>query len=99
MGSLFRYNDMINTPEVVRRLANGMNRASGLAAWTQAGKWAFGMEFMHTLGRISSETFATMDPKCARVLAHYGIDAADWEAIRATELYQHKRRILSAPRR
>ncbi|MFZ4687845.1 MAG: hypothetical protein ACOYLS_01275 [Polymorphobacter sp.] len=90
MGSLWRYDDSVNTPEVARRLASGVLRASGLSAWTQAGKWAFGMEFMHALGRAAAIPFDTLDKGLRAALDRYGIGAADWEALRATPLYEHK---------
>lgn len=90
MGSLFRYNDMVNTPEIARRMASGVLRVSGLSAWTQAGKWAFGMEFMHAIGRAAQSDWQALTPALRSSLERYGFDAAGWDALRATPLYSHK---------
>lgn len=90
MGVLFRYNDMVNTPEIARRMASGVLRLSGLSAWTQAGKWAFGMEFMHALGRAAQQPWDGLSDGLRLSLERYGIDAAGWDALRGTPLYEHK---------
>ena len=90
MGAIWRYNDQVNTPEVARRLASGVLRASGLSAWTQAGKWAFGMEFMHALGRAAGSKWDDLTPALRTAMERYGIDAAGWDALRATPQYVHK---------
>lgn len=90
MGSLFRYNDMVNTPEVARRLANGVLRVSGLSAWTQAGKWAFGMEFMHAMGRAVQGSYADLSPGLKAALQRHGIGEGDWATLQAAPLYQHR---------
>lgn len=74
------------TGEVSRRLAEGVLRVSGLSRWTEAGRWAFGMEF---LGHISDQVdtpFQLLNSAFRRSLERYGIDGAGWDAIRATPL-------------
>lgn len=91
MGSLWRYDDSVNSPEVARRLANGVLRASGLSAWTQAGKWAFGMEFMHAVGHaVETFNWDRLDPRLRHAFERYGIGAADWERLRMTPTFEHK---------
>ena len=90
MGQVWRYENDANTPEVARRLASGVIRLSGLSAWTQAGKWAFGMEFMGALARAAKIEWGALDPKLQAAMARYGIDAADWDVLRATPLYEHR---------
>jgi hypothetical protein len=90
MGAIWRYNDQVNTPEIARRMASGVLRASGLSAWTQAGKWAFGMEFMHALGRAAASPWDALTPALRQSMERYGIDAAAWDALRATPQYAHK---------
>lgn len=90
MGSVWRYDDSVNTPEVARRLSSGVLRLSGLSAWTQAGKWAFGMEFMHALGRAAQNDWEALPKPLAEALARHGIDSQDWTALRGTPLFEHR---------
>jgi hypothetical protein len=78
------------TGEVARRLAEGTLRVSGLAAYTQAGRWAFGMEFLAHLTDESSKPFAELDGRLQRAMLRHGIDAANWDAIRQAPLETHK---------
>jgi hypothetical protein len=72
--------------EVGRRLASGVLRGSGLAAYTQAGRWAFGMEFLAHLTDQVGKRFDELDKPLANALERHGIGADTWEAIRATPL-------------
>ena len=90
MGALWRYDDAVNTPEVARRLASGVIRLSGLSAWTQAGKWAFGMEFMHALGRAAEQPWDGLSKGLRGALERYGFDAGSWDTLRASPRYEHK---------
>lgn len=65
-------------------LAEGVLRASGLSAHTQASRWSFGMEFLDTLQGEFGKSFDQLDGGFARVLDRYGFDASDWDAIRAS---------------
>ena len=71
------------TGEFTRRLAEGVLRVSGLARWTQAGRWAFGMEFLGTLTEQRGVALSGLDPALQRAFGRYGISAGDWDAIRA----------------
>ena len=55
-----RYVGEIAGPEFMRRLSDGVLRASGLSIWTQAGRWAFGMEFMGSLADHAKLRFADL---------------------------------------
>lgn len=74
------------TGEVSRRMAEGVLRASGLARWTQAGRWAFGMELLGHITDESVKRFDALDPAFRGMLERYGFDAGDWDKIRATPL-------------
>jgi hypothetical protein len=62
--------------EVSKRLAAGVLRASGLAAYTQAGRWAFGMEFLSHLTGLVSKSFDELDPRLARAMKRHGLTRA-----------------------
>lgn len=81
-----RYLNEELTGEVSRRLAEGVLRVSGLSRWTQAGRWAFGMEFMGHITDQAGKGFDQLDVPFQRSLQRNGIDAAGWDKIRATPL-------------
>lgn len=72
------------TGEVSARLAEGVLRVSGLSAWTQAGRWAFGMEFLDTLQGQFGKRLGELDPALRSVLERYGFSSAEWDVVRAT---------------
>lgn len=78
------------TGETTRRLAEGVLRASGLARFTQAGRWAFGMEMLGHITDQAGKRFDALDPAFRAALERYGFTAADWEAIRATPLEEDR---------
>lgn len=69
-----------------RRLAESVLRASGLARWTEAGRWAFGMELLGHVTDESVKRFDALDAPFRRMLERYGIGEDGWDAIRATPL-------------
>ena len=81
-----RYLNEELTGEVSRRLAEGVLRVSGLSRWTQAGRWAFGMEFLGMITAQSVKTFDKLEPGFARALQRYGIGPGEWEVVRRTPL-------------
>jgi hypothetical protein len=78
------------TGETSARLAEATMRASGLSAWTQAGQWAFGMDFYSHITHVAGQSFDTLAPAFRRTLDRYGIDSPKWDAIRSTELEEHQ---------
>jgi hypothetical protein len=51
------------TGEVARRLAQGVLRASGLSWFTQAGRWAFGMDLLGHVTDQVSHSFDALNPR------------------------------------
>jgi len=76
--------------QITQRFSDVVMRASGLTAWTQAGRHAFGMELMGNLGDLVSKSFDTLDPRMQKALTRYGFDNASWDLIRQSELYNYK---------
>ncbi len=74
------------TGEVGRRLASGVLRLSGLARFTQAGRWAFGMEFLGHLTDQVGRSFDALEPALQRAFERHGIGAEGWDRIRKTPL-------------
>ena len=85
-----RYVGDLSGPEVTRRLADFVMRASLLSPWTNAGRWSFGMEFLGNLADNSKKTFDQLEPMMQKTLDHYGIGADRWEIVRATPLYEYE---------
>ena len=89
-ASQARYLGEIEGPEWSQRLADFTLRVSGLSPWTQAGRWAFGMEFMGLLADRTSRSFDALEPELQKTMARYGLEAEAWEVIRQAPLYRHK---------
>jgi hypothetical protein len=64
--------------------AEAVMRGSGLAAHTDAGKMAFGLEYLGLLADLSHAELGALPPELRRSFAAYGISAADWNIIRKT---------------
>lgn len=77
-------------PEMASRLADGVLRLSGLSPWTQAGRWAFGMEFLGHIADQSDKPFSKLHPSFRGALERYGIGSAEWSKIRATPLHEER---------
>lgn len=74
------------TGEWQNRLAEGVMRMSGLNRLTDAGRDAFGMEALAHITDERGKAWGQLDPRFRRMFDRYGIDAAGWDAIRATPL-------------
>ena len=88
-AGLMRYTGEIPTSEYSRVLADGVIRASGLGRWTQAGRWAFGLEFSGLLADNVGRSFDALPKPLQRSMKRYNISAKDWDGIRGTELLDH----------
>ena len=84
-----RYFGEISAPGIASSVSDFVMRASGLSAWTQAGRFAFGMEFMGHLADSVGKQFDELDRPLQTVLARYGLDTR-WNEMRSTTLYNHE---------
>ena len=95
-----RYMIDTDAPMLAKMFSDSVLRASGLSHLTQAGRWAFGMEFMGFMGdnfNLSFQQLAAKTKKSkfqsygnldfTKTLETYGIREGDWEIIRKTKLY------------
>lgn len=89
MSSQSRYLGETHGVEISRRLSEATMRLSGLSSWTQAGRWAFGMEFLGFLADNARGSFDELPAPLQRALTRYGL-ADEWDRIRAQELATHK---------
>lgn len=76
--------------EVSRRIADGVLRASGLNAHTVAMREATGMEFLSTARTYAEHGWDKLPPPWRRFLDRNGIDAADWDVMRAAAPIEHR---------
>ncbi len=85
-----RYVGEVNGPEITRRVAEMTMRASLLSPWTQAGRMAFGMEFLGSLADDVGKTFDELNPKMQSMMQSYKISADKWDIIRSTDLLEEE---------
>lgn len=93
-----RYVGEVNGPEITRRVADIVMRASGLSPWTQAGRLAFGMEFLGYLADQTSKAFKELDPKTQRMMDHYGIGESKWDIMRSSPMMEEEGVPFLSPR-
>lgn len=84
-----RYVGEISGPEITRRITDFVMRASLLSPFTQAGRWAFGMEFYGMLADNAGRAFRELPDPVQRTLTNHGISAGEWDIARASSLYDH----------
>ncbi|MGI9491707.1 MAG: hypothetical protein ACR2QF_04820 [Geminicoccaceae bacterium] len=69
------------------RLTDTVLRASLLTPSTQAGRWAFGTEFLGMLARESGKKFDALDEAVQASFGRYGITGDDWDVIRKARTF------------
>lgn len=77
-----RWAGAMQGPEWSNYLADRVIASSGLAAWTQAGKHAFGLAIQGEFASRAGLPFAALPASMQRLFQRYGLSAADWDAIR-----------------
>lgn len=84
-----RYVGEISGPEVTRRITDFVMRVSLLSPWTQAGRWAFGMEFYGMLADNAGRAFKDLPEPVQRTLTNHSISAGEWDIARASKMMEH----------
>ena len=92
-----RYTGDITGPEITRRIADFTMRATALSPITQAGRWAFGMEFLGFLADSVNKKFDELSPELRNTMERYNIAADHWDYMRSTELYEHEGATFLSP--
>lgn len=80
----------VTGPEITQRISDTVMRVTLLSPWTQAGRWAFGMEFMGFLADQVGKKFTELDTPLQNTLRRYGFGPDGWETIRTAGLYDHE---------
>jgi len=83
-----RYVSDITGPMITQRLADATMRLSLLSPWTQAGRFAFGMEFMASFARNSGKNFDQLDAPFQNALKRAGLDV-NWDVMRKAKLFDN----------
>jgi len=77
-----RWAGTMQGPEWTQFLADRTIAWSGLQAWTQSGKHAFGLAFMGELASRTAQDFTQLPLRLRRTMQRYGLTATDWDAMR-----------------
>lgn len=80
---MWREGQGMNVHELTRRGADAVMRGSLLTPHTVAGKQSIGLSFMKDWADHAEVPFARLDEPKRLALQRYGIEAADWDRLRA----------------
>ena len=69
-------------PGLPGKIADFVMRASGLAAHTEAGRWAFGKEFQGMMADHAGKSFSKLPDELKRTFETYGVTEKDWNIAR-----------------
>jgi hypothetical protein len=84
-----RFAGEMSGPQITQRISDVVMRASGLTAWTQAGRMAFGFELMGGMADLVETPFAKLSAKKQKALTRYGFNSDTWDLVRKSELYDY----------
>jgi len=85
-----RFVGEVTGPEFARRIGDATMKLSLLSPMTNAGRFAFGMEFLGHLADQAGKKFGELDPKFRATMERYGIGENSWEIIRTTKPYEYE---------
>lgn len=85
-----RYAGDIMGGRVSEAIANTAMNISLLSPFTQAGRWAFGMEFMGFIADNAKTPYAQLNQPFKDTLARFGITEDDWAKMAGFEQYTYK---------
>lgn len=83
-----RYVGTLQGPEWANFLADRVLTYSGLTAWSQAGRHAFGLAMQVEFGKRADMAFSALPDALRRTLTRYGIGEKDWTLISKAELHR-----------
>jgi len=71
------------------KISETVFRASGLTAWTQGQRNAFGLDFQWHIARQMDKPLSEVETKFQGMMKRYGITDEDWEIMRSVPLEDH----------
>lgn len=80
-GMHSRFDSADATPGTIGRMQDFFFRVSGLSAWTDSGREAFGLSLAHQLGLNKSKSWKALHGDLKRSLGQYGIGEDEWKAL------------------
>lgn len=91
VGQQARYLGTMSGRGVTSYINDRVLTYSGLQAWTQAGKHAFGLEFQGFVADNAGHGWSELPAALRDTLNRHGFDSASWERIRTSPLYEPER--------
>lgn len=91
-----RYIGDVTAPELAQNMAEVVMRASLLSPWTQAGRWAFGLEFMGYFAENLTKSFKELPSELQNTLTRSGLDSS-WDIIRKAKVHKDNGLLLLRP--
>jgi len=79
----------VTGPEITQRISDTVMRITLLSPWTQAGRWAFGMEFMGYMADQVGKKFTELDKPLQDTMRRYGFGPDNWDIVRNAGLYDY----------
>lgn len=94
---MYREGQGFNFHELTRRAADASLQASLLSPHTISMKQAVGLGFMKDWADHAGRAFDSLEAPKRKALARYGIDAADWDRLRAMPIFEDGGKKLLRP--
>lgn len=91
-----RYVGDVTAPELAQNMSEAVMRASLLSPWTQAGRWAFGLEFMGYFADNVTKPFKELPSELQNTLQRSGLDVS-WDTIRKAKVHEDNGLLLLRP--
>lgn len=91
-----RYIGDVTAPELAQNMSEVVMRASLLSPWTQAGRWAFGLEFMGYFAENVNKPFKELPSELQNTLKRSGLDVS-WDIIRKAKVHEDNGLLLLRP--
>lgn len=85
-----RWTGELTGPQFTRRVSDTVLRATFLTPWTQAGRHAFGLEFLGHISRQANRGWNKLQPETRRAFERIGLTEAEWDAARSVPLRKER---------
>ena len=85
-GQAYRYTGEHFRRGTMATVADGVMRLSLLKPWTEANQWAFGKEFVTSLGRLADRELVDLPDGMRGTFERYGVTPEQWDAVRKSGL-------------
>lgn len=83
-----RFMNEVTGPGWTNAVTDTALRLSGLNAWTDSGKAAYGLELVGHMTDQAAKPFAEVEPALRGMLDRHGVTAAEWDLYRSTAIWR-----------